>query len=352
MKNNFKVYIRHNIKTNKYYIGITSKTLEERSGIDGKRYLMMTNTGSYKHPKLAAAIIKYGWSSFSSRVLYENLSLEDAKKLEGELIAEYDSYNNGYNSSPGGDYVYDSSKPVVMINSINNEEILVFESTASAAEFVGIKNNTNISRCCKGTQGTAGKYNNIPVTWRYLNETEEDITLKESNKAIREVKFNNRRKMLETHMKRKTQMFYLDNPSKAIMEFESAIDGAHFIGLESHNGIYQCCNGYRNYAGKFNNKKVTWRYSEMSDDEISEFNKRCDERSKKSIERYKNIAKMKPHMKAIAGISVKDGTEVRFNSVKEAADWCGLRNLTSISNVLSGRQKSSGGYYWRYIDGK
>lgn len=346
--NNFKVYSRYNTLTNKYYIGITSKTLDERSGIDGKKYLMVNNKGNYKHPKLAAAIIKYGWSAFTSEVLHEGLSLENAKDLEKKLIIEYDSYNNGYNSSPGGDYIYDSSKPVIMINPKDNEELFIFESASNAAAFVGIKNNTNITRCCKGTQRTAGKYNNLPVTWRYLNETESDLILRESNSALQDIKFNNRKRMLETHMKRKTKMFYLDDIDNTIMEFESAIEGANFIGLKSYNGIYQCCNGYRNYAGTFNNKKVTWRYSEMTVDELSEFKNRCQERSRKSAERYKHISRMKPHMKSIIGTSIKDGMIVEFNSLKDAAKYCGLKNLTSISNTLKGRQRSAGGYYWRY----
>lgn len=346
--NNFKVYSRYNTKTKKYYIGITSKTLEERAGVNGKRYLMVNEKGTYKHPKLALAILKYGWSSFTSNILYENLSLNTAKDLEKTLISKYDSYNNGYNSSPGGDYVYDSSKPVVMIDSTNDNELFIFESASNAAKFIGIKNNTNITRCCKGTQNTAGKYSGVPVTWRYLNESENDVLLKESNKSIRKIKLDNRNKFLENHMKRKTLMFYIDDLSSSVMTFESAVDGATFIGLKSHNGIYQCCNGHRNYAGMFNNRKVTWRYADMTDTEKEIFNSNCQERSRKSALRYVNISKLKPNMKSIIGTSIKDGYVVEFTSLKEASEYCGLKNLTSISNTLNGRQKSAGGYYWRY----
>lgn len=53
------------------------------------------------------AIKKYGWEQFEHVILFENLSEEDAKQKEIELIAKFNSTNRkfGYNVSPGGNIV-------------------------------------------------------------------------------------------------------------------------------------------------------------------------------------------------------------------------------------------------------
>lgn len=53
------------------------------------------------------AIKKYGWEKFEHLILFVNLSEEDAKQKEIELIAKFDSTNRkfGYNVSPGGNII-------------------------------------------------------------------------------------------------------------------------------------------------------------------------------------------------------------------------------------------------------
>lgn len=46
-------------------------------------------------------------------------------------------------------------------------------------------------------------------------------------------------------------------------------------------------------------------------------------------------------------ICKKDGVAIRFPSVKAATIKTGVKN-TNISNVLSGRAKTAGGYTWKY----
>lgn len=89
----FVVYIHKNLINSKVYIGQTCN-LSERWRCNGKNY--------FNSIKFYNAIKKYGWCNFSHEVLYDNLSQEDADKLEKELIEKYDSIENGYNLKEGG----------------------------------------------------------------------------------------------------------------------------------------------------------------------------------------------------------------------------------------------------------
>ena len=96
MKNNFKVYIHRNLINGKVYIGQTCKTLQSRSGVDGKNYIKSTHFWN--------AIKKYGWDNFEHEVLYEGLTGEEANEIERKLIKQYNSNNDkfGYNLDSGG----------------------------------------------------------------------------------------------------------------------------------------------------------------------------------------------------------------------------------------------------------
>ena len=94
MENNYKVYI-HIFPNKKVYIGITRQKVEYRWN-NGKKYdnnIYMTN-----------AIQKYGWDNIEHKVLYENLTKEEAEQKEIELIKQYKSNIRefGYNILKGG----------------------------------------------------------------------------------------------------------------------------------------------------------------------------------------------------------------------------------------------------------
>ena len=77
---------------------------------DGRIYIGQTNNiktrwkpSAYKScPVFYAAILKYGWENFEHEILYSNLTLAEANEKEEELIAKYDSINNGFNLNSGG----------------------------------------------------------------------------------------------------------------------------------------------------------------------------------------------------------------------------------------------------------
>ena len=88
------VYKHTNTFNDKCYIGITSQHPNKR-WLNGYGY-------SKTQPKFYNAIKKYGWDSFTHEILFENLTFEKANQKEIELIAFYNSCEDGYNISTGG----------------------------------------------------------------------------------------------------------------------------------------------------------------------------------------------------------------------------------------------------------
>lgn len=93
MKDKFIVYKRTNKINGKVYIGITSRTPEQRlkQGYRDSQYIYN-------------ALKKYGSKNFETTILFSGLSKEEACQKEIEIIALYDSTNHtkGYNISKGG----------------------------------------------------------------------------------------------------------------------------------------------------------------------------------------------------------------------------------------------------------
>lgn len=87
----------HTSPSNKAYIGITSKKPEVRWGKNGANYK--------NNNHLWSSICKYGWYNFEHIIWEENLTKEDACKIEKMLIAIFETQNPnfGYNIASGGE---------------------------------------------------------------------------------------------------------------------------------------------------------------------------------------------------------------------------------------------------------
>lgn len=104
------IYIIKNKINDKVYIGQTIMSVHERF-MSHKKPSVLKQRSTYK---LYNAMNKYGIDNFYVETLEENVPLDELDELEIKYISQYDSYNNGYNSTPGGDGR--------LINKINNEE--------------------------------------------------------------------------------------------------------------------------------------------------------------------------------------------------------------------------------------
>lgn len=117
------IYIIRNTVNNKVYVGQTTMTVEERF----KSHMKPSVAKQRRNYKIYNAINKYGRDKFYVETLETGIPLEMLDKREVELIAEYDSFRNGYNSTPGGDGR--------IINKITNEsELLKLAKDGMTAE--------------------------------------------------------------------------------------------------------------------------------------------------------------------------------------------------------------------------
>ena len=93
MHNDYSVYC-HTSPSNKKYVGISCNP--EKRWNCGKGYI--------KNYLFYRAIQKYGWNNFSHEILYKNLTLDEAGKIEAKLINEWQLTNPkyGYNLREGG----------------------------------------------------------------------------------------------------------------------------------------------------------------------------------------------------------------------------------------------------------
>lgn len=104
-KKHYIVY-KHTSPSNKAYIGVTSKTLLERSGINGIHYK--------KNKYFYSAIQKYGWDKFKHEILCSNLTKEETSKQERYFVSLYhtDNPKYGYNHTSGGEIHFDFTEEI------------------------------------------------------------------------------------------------------------------------------------------------------------------------------------------------------------------------------------------------
>lgn len=101
------IYRVFNTVTGKSYIGLTTLSLVERKH---KHWLNSRNPDKNKKQAFYLAINKYGWHKFEWQELCSALTKHDLIELEKQFILEYDSYNNGYNNTLGGEGVNNPRK--------------------------------------------------------------------------------------------------------------------------------------------------------------------------------------------------------------------------------------------------
>ena len=93
-------YVHVNKINGKKYVGITGQDPEVRWGRDGKRYGVNQKRAK---SKFWNAICKYGWDNFDHIVLDYKFTYPEVLRVEMMLISYFDSKENGYNMTLGGD---------------------------------------------------------------------------------------------------------------------------------------------------------------------------------------------------------------------------------------------------------
>lgn len=94
----WSVYI-HTFPNGKKYVGMCKSSPKRRWGTGGSKYR--------EHPVMYAAIQKYGWDNVAHEIVANNLTQEEALRMEESLIAQYKTFppslGFGYNCTSGGE---------------------------------------------------------------------------------------------------------------------------------------------------------------------------------------------------------------------------------------------------------
>ena len=183
----YKGYIYRHWHLEKSYIGQTYMETPEQRWQNGR---------GYSSAKFARAIKKYGWDNFGHETLLV-IECETKEELvfwlnqwETYYIEKFDSFNNGYNATTGGDnYIcneecFDNMRQAVVC--LNTRQ--VFRSLSEAMDWlrsggddIPVGSIGCVSLCCTGDKNRALKH---PLTgeklaWAYykdyINMTQEEI---------------------------------------------------------------------------------------------------------------------------------------------------------------------------------
>lgn len=287
--NNWSVYI-HIFPNNKKYIGITSQKPESRWGIKGKGY--------QKQPVIWSAIQKYGWDNIEHKILYTNLSQEEAGEKEKELIQLFESTtrNNGYNIQEGGNNGF----------IINREEVINLWKEGKAALEISKILDCNIS--------------SVLYILDSMNISKEERKLRQQKASGQATKISCGIKVNQ-----------FDLNYNFIQTFNSIEDARKAVGANNQYYIKLCCEGK---AGKAHN--FLWQYYDaLSEKQIWKIQDAKRLQQRKVVQYDKNMNEI-----------------ARFNSIADATRAIGKdpTKFSGVGMVCNGKHKTAGGYIWKYED--
>ena len=222
------IYKIENLITHKVYIGQTKYTLDKRWKQHIKESKEALDGIRQSFPLFHRMIIKYGEQYFIPSQLEE---CEDSILDEREKywIKQFDSYNNGYNGTFGGQTTSINHPKDVSEFSLSGVFIKHYNSVSEAKKEKNISA-SNIRHCCNGDYKTCGG-----SIWQWGNDT----------KLNRE---------LPTNTGRERPIRQFDKQNNFIKEFPSIAVAAREIG-SNYNSIYNVCRGKQKTAGGYK-----WEY--------------------------------------------------------------------------------------------
>lgn len=257
------LYIITNNINNKIYIGKTYTDIEQR----WRRHISDAfRTDRENNSKFYNALRKYGPEHFKIELIarFEEGMLE---QKEIEYISKYDSYNNGYNSTLGGDgnptkhideqLVVDLYKQGVTLNAIAKELSLV--STRRISNIIK-NNNLNLKQQTKviveqyDIEGNLlNKFDSKMDAWRWLvNNYKSDIKrntayyyIKRASEGLQEKAFGYKWKQYETDIVAINEnsdynsIWYCDaydSNGNKVINYQKVVDVAKLL---IHNNIVQ-----------------------------------------------------------------------------------------------------------------
>jgi len=156
------IYKIENLINGKVYIGQTRQGLQQRK----REHLSRLQANERQH-KLYQAMRKHGVENFKFSKLASVPNESDLDAVEEEIISQYNSFNRGYNATPGGGSVSEETRRKLS-KSFKGRKITWMEKIVEARE----KNGTNP----KPGHGGLGRHNKHSKS--YLVRTPEGEKIK------------------------------------------------------------------------------------------------------------------------------------------------------------------------------
>lgn len=328
----YTVY-KHTSPKGLVYIGITSQRVSKRWQYGG---------GYEGNPHFMNAIKKYGWDSFSHEILYSDLSEEEAKKREIELIALYKSNERkyGYNISLGGDTISEESKTKAKvtreINGITERESIRMKNRWAdpniRSEIIQKMQNKPRTEEQKEHYRSSSARKGNPLPDETKRKLSDKARLRVGELAVR------------------SQRVVAVNPftGKIDLVFVSAREAAISMKSKTLNDIASICRGEGNKRGYkygyfwcWENDYFEGKFPIISEGDITDKGKL----SKQKAENRKPENVKKVRKRSVLCIE----TGVVFESMKAAGNYYDF-SPEMIARQIEGRQKTAGGFTWEYID--
>lgn len=219
------IYKVTNQLNNKVYIGQSEDIYKRWEAHKVRAY-----NEKYQY-KFYEAVRKYGLENFVFTII-ELCDFERLDEREQYWIKYYDSYNNGYNSTEGGDTLWkeaiQKTQKIVLQYDLDGNFIKQFPSAHEAERQTGIQF-TLICKVCRGEREQTGGY-----IWRYLDNP---LPIK---------------KLTKVRMSYPVQQFDLEN--NLINTFKTAAEAERQTGINSIV-IARVCKGKGKTAGGY-----IWKY--------------------------------------------------------------------------------------------
>lgn len=281
------IYKATSSTTGKVYIGQSSQTLQER--------INQHNSHAYGHQynyHFHNAIRKYGADDFTYEIIEDGIqSIEKLNERERYWINHYDSYNNGYNSTLGGDG-----------RQTRDDELIIklFQEGKTTKEICQI---------------TGYHRSTIYKSYRINNLREENCQRKN--------------KQTKNRCSRAVEQYSIDG--NYIKTWDSASDCGRALGNQSL--ISSVC---RQEEGILSAYGFLFKYADDPQD-ISNW-----------VERFKNKRTSGKPKKQIRQFDINKQELQIFESAADAARALGKKDKTNICRAARKGGKAYG-YYWEYI---
>lgn len=316
--NTYSVYI-HTTPSGKKYVGITK---------NNPLFRWRNGTAYSRNVLFGKAIKKYGWENIEHTIVANGLTKEEAERKEVELIALYNTSDHryGYNISLGGHIAYPNpseefkEKIRKAVTGANNHKSIpirciqtgeVFESVHIAAKTLNLKK-SNILRVLSGRNKHTGGF---------------------SFEAIR---VSDRKEPI--HTKNREEVASLFRKKVAVYNLEGEL-------IDICNSRTEASQKYDVKIGAISNcihhsKKTAKGYIFRDAEEYP---------AKKVEKSSKNIGVLNPSARAVNCLDKQGNLLKYYEYATLASKELGI-DLSSIIKCCKGKNKTCGGYVWRYAN--